>query len=114
LSTTFLALLNVYLTKNRSLKDEHESFDVFSALGFSPDDEKLQSLRNFQPIKQNTACVFAKRSLLWGSPNWVESLSLEQNAMRIAPALKLFMTLAKGSIDFFELHNVDKANQMNI
>lgn len=83
------------------MKDKHGSIDVVAQLGFDPTGSELSSLKNFRSVKQKTACVFAKRSLLWGSPDWVESLSLEQNALRIAPALKLFMTVAKGGLDFY-------------
>jgi hypothetical protein len=86
----------------RSLKEEHERIDAKQVLGYDPCDRKLSSLRSFMPLKMKTACIFSKRSLAWGAPDWNESLSLEQNAVRIAPALKLFMTAAKGlALDAF-------------
>ena len=40
------------------------------------DAENVESLQNFDVVKQNTKCLFAKRSKVWGSPEWKPELSL--------------------------------------
>lgn len=81
---------NVFFLKKNSL---FAAVNVVDELGYDAEntDGQLHSLNSFDSIKRNSKCVFAKRSLLWGSPDWAPSLSLEQNAMRIAPALSLCM-----------------------
>ncbi len=44
--------------------------------------EQVESLYNFNTIKENTECIFAKRAKLWGSPDWKNELSLEENVLR--------------------------------
>jgi hypothetical protein len=83
-----------FRTYLRSMTKEHNDVDVIGQLGFDPAD--CRTLEQFAPLKRGTACVFARSAALWGAPEWSEQLSLEQNAMRIRPALTLFMRLAKG------------------
>ena len=44
--------------------------------------EEVESLQNFEIIKSQTECLFAKRARLWGSPDWKEELNLEENVLR--------------------------------
>ncbi len=44
--------------------------------------DQVDSLHNFNKIKENTECIFAKRAKLWGSPDWKNELSLEENVLR--------------------------------
>ncbi len=46
------------------------------------DAEQVDTLYNFNTIKENTECIFAKRAKLWGSPDWKDELSLEENVLR--------------------------------
>ena len=55
--------------------------------------ENTKSLLNFQTIKENTQCIFAKRSRLWGSPEWKEDLCLEENVLRSIPTFLKFLSL---------------------
>lgn len=40
------------------------------------DAQNVDSVRNFHVIKCSTECTFAKRSRIWGSPSYDDSLSL--------------------------------------
>ena len=40
------------------------------------DVENCQALRDFEPIKMNTHCIFAKKSILWGACDYDQSLSV--------------------------------------
>jgi hypothetical protein len=89
-----------YRSYLKSMSKEHQSVDDVALLGFDPSNN--ETLNRFAPLKLQTACVFARSSVLWGAPEWSESLTLEQNATRIRPALTLFMRLAKGrALDAF-------------
>ena len=44
--------------------------------------DTVDCLTNFECIKSNTECLFAKRAKLWGSPQWKEQLNLEENVLR--------------------------------
>lgn len=78
----------------RSKRAEHEAVDERALLGYAP--AACETLVRFAPLQRGTACVFARTAGLWGAPTWAESLTLEQNAARIQPALSLFMRLAQG------------------
>ncbi|XP_002731148.1 uncharacterized protein LOC100369553 [Saccoglossus kowalevskii] len=51
------------------------------------------SIHMFQPIKNNTECTFAKHSKLWGSCDWNERLSLEENITRSIPMFIKFTAI---------------------
>ena len=40
------------------------------------DAEECQALREFEVVKMNTHCIFAKKSILWGSRDYDRSLSV--------------------------------------
>ena len=40
------------------------------------DVENCQALRDFEPIKMNTHCIFAKKAILWGACDYDHSLSV--------------------------------------
>jgi hypothetical protein len=42
-----------------------------------------QTLRNFEPIKHNTHCTFARSAVLWGAPDYREDFSLENNVEKL-------------------------------
>ncbi|CAI8010840.1 hypothetical protein GBAR_LOCUS7097 [Geodia barretti] len=44
--------------------------------------EETRALREFEPIKMNTHCIFARKSILWGSRDYHKSLSVEENVIR--------------------------------
>lgn len=40
------------------------------------DVEDCQALRNFEPVKANTHCIFSKNSVLWGARDYDPELTL--------------------------------------
>lgn len=50
------------------------------------DVEDCEALRNFETVKNNTHCIFSKRSVLWGARDYDKELTLEQNVTRSLPA----------------------------
>ncbi|XP_019635158.1 PREDICTED: uncharacterized protein LOC109478113 [Branchiostoma belcheri] len=51
------------------------------------------SLQNFTSVKEGTECVFARAARLWGSADWVDRLSLEENIRRSLPMFIKFCAL---------------------
>lgn len=43
------------------------------------DVENCQALRDFEPVKMNTHCIFAKKSILWGACDYDQDLSVGKN-----------------------------------
>ncbi|XP_005112877.1 uncharacterized protein LOC101859301 [Aplysia californica] len=74
---------------------EKEEIDIAKKVSNSVlyDAGAVQSLRNFDVIKKNTECVFAKRSRAWGSPSYDYNLTLEENIKGLIPTFYKF-TLA--------------------
>lgn len=60
--------------------------------GYDPAGEAapLGTLERFVTVRNGTSCVFARRSRIWGAPDWDGALGLEGNVVRAAPALALF------------------------
>ena len=46
------------------------------------DSERCLAVEQFEPVKNNTHCVFAKTAKLWGSRDYDITLSLEENVKR--------------------------------
>ena len=46
------------------------------------DAERCLAVEQFEPVKNNTHCVFAKTAKLWGSRDYDVALSLEDNVKR--------------------------------
>lgn len=42
----------------------------------SYDAENAQCLNNFEIVKRNSNCIFARKAQLWGSPEWDKRLTL--------------------------------------
>jgi len=59
---------------------------------FNPEDN--ETLDRFENIKQNTACLFARRSKLWGGP-WDDSLTAQENFRNCMPLLGRFVKTVK-------------------
>lgn len=47
------------------------------------DAERCLAVEQFEPVKSNTHCVFAKTARLWGSRDYDIVLSLEENVKRL-------------------------------
>ena len=46
------------------------------------DVENCQTLKDFEPVKFNTHCTFARTAVLWGAQDYQLDLSLEANVER--------------------------------
>lgn len=66
------------------------------------DAEEADSLKDFNVVKANTECIFAKRSKIWGTPSWENDLSIEENIFKILPTfLKFTMCCEALGLDGF-------------
>ncbi|XP_052819851.1 uncharacterized protein LOC128245674 [Mya arenaria] len=75
---------------------------VMSLVSYAP--ENTESLKNFQVVKENSNCLFAKKAKLWGSPDWNEKLKLEGNISRLVPMfLKFTILCSQERLDGFLL-----------
>ncbi|XP_013402725.1 uncharacterized protein LOC106168264 [Lingula anatina] len=59
------------------------------------DAEDVDSLANFETLKMNTECIFAKKARLWGSPKWNYDLSIEHNIYQSVPTFLKFTCLCE-------------------
>ncbi|XP_059146594.1 uncharacterized protein LOC131934559 [Physella acuta] len=60
------------------------------------------SLKNFTKIKNQSECIFARRSKLWGSIDYDMELTLEENVRRIVPTFyKFTMAFQDLNLDAF-------------
>ena len=57
----------------------------------------LATLKRFDTVKQNTHCIFAKASRVWGSPDYDRSLSLEANIAATVNAFTKFVYVMSSS-----------------
>ncbi|XP_041378215.1 uncharacterized protein LOC121390460 [Gigantopelta aegis] len=79
------------------------------------DAENAQSVTNMDPIKRNTECIFAKTARIWGSPEWKEELTLEENVYRILPTFYQFTMLCEQlGLDMFVLELPGKLYGLDI
>ena len=81
-----LTVKNPYKGKRR-VKDEskippdiHEKYAQLILDLVLYDAEECRALREFEPIKMNTHCIFAKNSILWGARDYNAALSLGNNS----------------------------------
>ncbi len=65
---------------------------LFNDTGYDP--TNCSSLHHFSHIKNNIECPFAKRSKLWGSPDWVSTKSLEDNVEALTQSLNNFVIVS--------------------
>ena len=66
--------------------------------------ENVESLQNFDTVKLQTECIFAKKSKLWGSCDWNDQISLEENVYRMVPTfLKFTVVCTHLGLDGFVL-----------
>ena len=57
------------------------------------DAERCLAIEQFEPVKANTHCVFAKTAKLWGSRDYDVSLSLEENVKRLVAQLRVTLMI---------------------
>ena len=57
----------------RALQDQYSQVILDLVLY---DAEECQALREFELIKMNTHCIFAKKAILWGARDYDRALSL--------------------------------------
>ncbi|KAL5015016.1 hypothetical protein ScPMuIL_009286 [Solemya velum] len=63
---------------------------------------RVRCLENFRPVKESTECVYAKTANVWGSPDWQDDLTLEENVFRALPTfLKFTMVCRSRALDGF-------------
>ncbi|XP_013083159.2 uncharacterized protein LOC106068361 [Biomphalaria glabrata] len=66
------------------------------------DASKVACLKRFKVVKTNSECIFAKRSKLWGSQDYIPECSLEENIRRMIPNFyKFTMAFQDLSLDAF-------------
>lgn len=74
-----------------SIVFDASSSSLVGLCGYDPRDaETLTSLRQFQPIKEATHCIFARKARIWGSADWNSSAGFEDNVARSLRAFTLF------------------------
>ena len=97
LLSTFFHTLNIRcrliedsISSGATVKSTH--VDVKNQLGYDPAD--CESVRAFRSIAQRSQCIFAKRAVLWGSPKYESSKSIESNILASLQSLHCFVRLA--------------------
>lgn len=63
------------------LSKEEENQQVLTGIWkiVSYDAENCPCLKNFECVKSNSNCIFAKKARLWGSPAWDQNRTLGMN-----------------------------------
>ncbi|XP_052713399.1 uncharacterized protein LOC128187182 [Crassostrea angulata] len=59
------------------------------------DATSVTALQQFNPVQENTECIFAKKAKLWGNQDWNQELSLEENVFRWLPTLLQFTIVCR-------------------
>lgn len=59
------------------------------------DTENCKTLQNFELVKRNTHCTFARTAILWGAQDYDNTLTLEANVERSIPAVIKFFAVAE-------------------
>lgn len=85
-------LKNIYESEDET-KLEHTYVAALSKF-FSYDPEHTTALENFEQIKSQSNCLFARKAKIWSCPEWIDSLSLEENIYRLVPMLIKFTIYA--------------------
>lgn len=87
-----LLILNKSQNKNRKgyIDATKKTLDV--ELDYEP--TSSNSVVQFRLISDKSQCIFAKRSILWGSPDYDASISIENNTLKCLTALLKFVQLA--------------------
>lgn len=64
---------------------------------FSVEDAEVNfpSIRNFEPIKAKTHCIYSAGSRIWGSPPLDRTLSFRENMRRVAGHMAHFINLSR-------------------
>lgn len=62
--------------ENKIPRDLHDRYSQLILDLVLYDAEECQALRDFESIKMNTHCIFAKKSILWGARDYDRTLSL--------------------------------------
>jgi len=105
----------VYRIYNRrywdKLFDKLNVDKLVARIPYDPRNSDLQTHVRFQPVLDRTHCLFAPRAKIWASPDWDESLSLEDNLARSVPALAQFVNQARSLIDCFYDHLVPEKHE---
>ncbi|ESO83682.1 hypothetical protein LOTGIDRAFT_169162 [Lottia gigantea] len=80
-----------YYRKTRTGTEGEDSEFIDQLISFTTyDATDVPSLDHFDVIQRNSACIFAKTANIWGSPEWNDKLSLEENTFRLLPTFLMF------------------------
>eukprot|EP01108_Squamamoeba_japonica_P005368 TRINITY_DN4224_c0_g1_i1.p1 TRINITY_DN4224_c0_g1~~TRINITY_DN4224_c0_g1_i1.p1 ORF type:complete len:296 (+),score=4.20 TRINITY_DN4224_c0_g1_i1:312-1199(+) len=85
---------NSFAQNSLSTAHRQKFVAALPSLGFDP--RSTPCLKRFQPLKEQSGCIFAKKAKVWGGPDWVEELDLNSNLLRHMSALSLFMDVGRG------------------
>lgn len=90
---SFKVAINIRLRKYQAarLRKLRENIDL------SYDPSNCETLDKFQQLKGKSDCIFAKRAVLWGSPNFDQSKSIDENLQDLLPSLLKFSCLIEKS-----------------
>ena len=92
-SESFLKLLQ----EKVELKEKKRKAKIRDTLksGINYDVHNCGCLKRFSIIKERTHCIFARTSKVWGSADWDDSLSIEENVKKSLPAIVKFYTVCR-------------------
>jgi len=76
-------------------------------LDYDPADSA--AVKHIREISLRTHCMFARRTSFWGSRDWEEGISLEENVRRSLPALRRFvLATRRDEVEIFVVEVVGK------
>lgn len=94
----FAHMIGTNLSESVSSKLDHASVRDRNRFSTLQDPVTSGALGRFEHIQNQTECIFARNSKIWGSPEWNDSLTLEQNVEFIIPSLLRFLRAARYEI----------------
>lgn len=77
------------------------------------DATSVSALQHFQPVQENTECIFAKRAVLWGNRDWDTDIGLGTLAVKSALSQQYYAASFQvkvfrlASLLIFESENLD-------
>jgi len=72
-----------------------ETADVFARCALQYDPTTASSLKNFKNIMNQTQCLFAQTSRIWGNIEWNHQLSIEENVKASIESFRKFLKASK-------------------
>ena len=91
----FISFLRCYVTYIRSkYKLKKRKTKIEMSTEYIKAMTNLASVSNFRCVTDNTHCLFAKRAIIFGSPDYNSSISVQKNILLCLPSLIKFVKLA--------------------